>query len=534
MDKIPVTQITESQSSVLESYIPPEDKLYVRLIEGRFQTLRRVVSWPMILMFFALAWVQVDGQPWLFFSFAERKIFLFGLTLSWHDLPIMAGMMIAGACLLFFMAVAWGRVWCGFACPQSVWTWMFIRIEEWAEGKANQRVKNDQLPLKGKRLARRVLKHVLWLAAALFTTITFTGYFIPIRELISDLVMMESSLLVLGWLVSMAALTYLNAGLVREQICLHACPYSRFQAVMFDSDTSTVSYDLNRGEPRRLNRKAERSSAAKQWGKQEEWNKQVTAKTGMENQTVNSQQASQVQPQGVQLQAHTAFDDNLIATSTSSESSSCSPEKKTGDCIDCSICVQVCPVGIDIRDGLQAACIDCGACIDACDEVMVKIGKPIGLIRFASEEELAGGKKKVGIRGLMRPKLAGYATVMACSVVAVLLGFMNTLDLLVEIRRDRLELFTRVDNHTVCNKYNLKVESFDSAIEAVSVSVAGLDNLKLHGEANIDIKENNSAWRSYRVCAPDGAQQARTEIQFIFSTPGSEVRKKTTFLTSSI
>lgn len=493
MDKIPVAQITESAEQAV-SYVPPEDKFYVRLIEGRFQNLRRMISWPLLILFFALVWIQVDGQPWLFFSFAERKIFLFGWIVSWHDLPIMAGLMIAGACLLFFMAVAWGRVWCGFACPQSIWTWMFIRIEQWAEGKANVRAKNDKLPLTGKRLARRILKHVLWLGAALFTTITFTGYFVPVRELIGDLVTLESSVITLGWLISMTSLTYLNAGLVREKICLHACPYSRFQGVMFDTHTRTVSYDLNRGEPRRLNRKA-------------------------------------AQQTGVQYAE--ASNANSSAVSENSSASSCSSAKK-GDCVDCNICVQVCPVGIDIRDGLQAACIDCGACIDACDEVMAKIGKPMGLIRFASEAELAGSSEaKSGLASLFRPKLAGYASVVACSIVAVLFGFMNTLDLLVEVRRDRLQLYTKMDSETVCNNYYLKVEAFDNGINQVQVSVEGLDNLKLHGQPNINMNTDNAAWRTYRVCT-NQAQQPRNEIQFVLSTPDAEVRKKTTFLTSSI
>ncbi|MBB1485548.1 4Fe-4S dicluster domain-containing protein [Oceanospirillum sediminis] len=499
MNKIPVTQIDEAQIEEIRSYYPPEDKFYVRLIEGRFQNLRRLVSWPLLAMFFSLVWIQVDGQPLLFFSFAERTIYLFGLTLSWHDLPIMAGLMIAGACLLFFMAVGWGRVWCGFACPQSIWTWLFIRIEDWAEGKASQRAKNDKLPLTGVRLARRVLKHVLWIATALYTTLTFSGYFVPIQQLIVDLATWEAPLYTVGWVICMAALTYLNAGLVREKICLHACPYSRFQSVMFDKNTQTVTYDVARGEPRRMSRKQRAAMADR-----------TDSVAGADNLAMAAV-------------AHTVHD---VQTREAA--------KSRGDCVDCGICVQVCPVGIDIRDGLQAECIDCGACIDACDGVMEKIGLSKGLIRFASEAELAGNSDgRNGWRAVFRPKLAGYATVMSCAVVAVMLGFMNTIDLLVEVRRDRLELFTRIDDQTVCNNYHLKVESFNQGIDAVTVSVDGLSGVKLHGQKEIDIKENNAAWRSYRVCTSQ-ASVPRTEIQFVFSTPDAEVRKKTTFLTSSI
>lgn len=462
-------------------------KYHVRLIEGQYQKLRRLVSWPMIALFFGLAWVKVDNVPWLFFSFAERKIFLFGTVVSWHDLPIMAGLMIAGACLLFFMAVAWGRVWCGFACPQSIWTWIFIRIEQWTEGKASIRAKNDQLPLTGKRLLRRISKHTLWLATALFTALTFTGYFLPIRELVYDLFTLNSSLMVSGWLFSMTALTYLNAGLVREQICLHACPYSRFQGVMFDSDTRTVSYDAGRGEPRRV-RKAGTAS------------RQNLIATDLSN---------------------PAYDTELRDLSASNITG--------GDCIDCTICVQVCPVGIDIRDGLQAACIDCGACIDACDEVMLKVGKPKGLVRFASEHELAGSKP----RSLFRPKLAGYATVVLCALSAVLYGFMNTTDLLIEVRRDRQTLFTKIDQHTVCNQYNLKVENFDHNQQQISVTVTGLEQLQLHGQSTISTTDDNATWRAYRVCTSQ-AKQANSKIEFVFTSGVKEIRKSTTFLTGSI
>jgi polyferredoxin len=184
MEKIPVVQ----------DYTPPyarDGKFHVRLTEGRFQTLRRLSSWPMIALFFGLVWVQVDGQPWLLFSFAQRQIILFGHALSWHDLPLLAGLMIAGACLLFFMAVAWGRVWCGFACPQSIWTWLFIRIEDFTEGRASERARADGKPLGGARLLRRIAKHLLWIGLSLLTALTFTGYFIPMRELVSDAVQLQ-------------------------------------------------------------------------------------------------------------------------------------------------------------------------------------------------------------------------------------------------------------------------------------------------------------------------------------------------------
>ncbi|MBR9884948.1 MAG: cytochrome c oxidase accessory protein CcoG [Oceanospirillales bacterium] len=450
------------QIPVVQDYTPPfarDGKFHVRLTEGRFQNLRRLSSWPMIALFFGLVWIQVDGQPWLLFSFAQRKLILFGNALSWHDLPLLAGLMIAGACLLFFMAVAWGRVWCGFACPQSIWTWLFIRIEDFTEGRASIRARQEGQPLNAERLLRRVAKHLVWILLATLTAATFTGYFIPIREIVADATQLQLSTAITGWLVIMAGLTYANAGLVREKICLHACPYSRFQGVMFDHDTRTVTYDAGRGEPRANKRNADTNS---------------------------------------------------------------------GDCVDCGLCVQVCPTGIDIRDGLQAACIDCAACIDACDSVMEKIKRPTGLIRFASESQLENKPSP-----LLRPRLAGYGAVMVVAFSAVLYGFTGTTDLLVEVRRDRGALFTQLDEQWICNNYRVKVEAFDPGEASVRISVVGDGVFELYGPANIDLSENNSTWLPYRVCGQD-ITSPNTKLTFNFRGNEVSASKETTFLAKSI
>ncbi|MBV0934832.1 cytochrome c oxidase accessory protein CcoG [Marinobacterium weihaiense] len=453
MEKIPVVQVHAPAST--PGGRSANGKFHVRLTEGRFQNLRRLTTWPLIALFFGLVWVQVDGTPWLLFSFEQRRILLFGTALSWHDLPLLAGVMIAGACLLFFMAVAWGRVWCGFACPQSIWTWLFIRIEDLTEGRARQRAKHDRTGLSTALLLRRSAKHLLWALLALATAITFTGYFIPVREIMNSLLTLQMSPALWGWLLIMAGLTYANAGLVREKICLHACPYSRFQSVMFDADTRTVSYDTQRGEPR----------------------------------------------------AHKRQQDGSV-----------------GDCVDCGVCVQVCPTGIDIRDGLQAACIDCGACIDACDTVMERLDRPRGLIRFASEHQLAKQPTR-----FMRPRLLGYGTAILLACGAVLYGFSATTELLVEIRRDRNALFIQLDEDTFCNTYRVKVESFREDSAPVKVSVRGNRDYILHGPDELNMAEHGSTWLPYRVCA-SGLDSPRSEISFQFESGSIRTEKASTFL----
>ncbi|MCO4787228.1 MAG: cytochrome c oxidase accessory protein CcoG [Marinomonas atlantica] len=350
MQKIPLKDTTVS-----------DGKIYVRLIKGRFQTLRRLISWPMLTAFFLLCWLRIDDVPVLMFSFSTHRILLFGLELSWYDLQLLGGLLIAGATLMFFLSMLAGRVWCGFACPQSVWTWIFIRIEDVVEGKANRRAKQDKQPIKQAHVYRRLLKHALWLVVSVWTALTFTGYFVDLYSLLSQIIHFELPIYLVGWLMTVSAFTYLNAGIVREKICLHACPYSRFQSVMLDQHSKVVSYDVARGEPR-------------------------------------------------------VFKHQLPQAS------------RQGDCVDCTLCVQVCPVGIDIRQGLQAPCINCGACIDACDSVMKKLSKPLGLVRFASESELEGQRYQ-----LLRPRLIGYFSVMSIAFATVAYGFTQTTDLWVHL-----------------------------------------------------------------------------------------------------
>lgn len=432
-----------------------DGKFHVRLTEGRFQNLRRLSSWPMIALFFALAWVQVDGQPWLLFSFEQHRIILFGSAFSWRELPLLSGLLILGATLLFFVAVAYGRIWCGFACPQSIWTWMFIRIEQFTEGKAYQRAKSENAPLSKNRFFRKTAKHSMWLLLALVTAITFTGYFIPIRVILSDLSHLQMSLTMMSWLGIVTGLTYVNAGLVREKICLHACPYSRFQGVMIDPDTKTVSYDNRRGEPRTPKRRAEENS---------------------------------------------------------------------GDCVDCNLCVQVCPTGIDIRDGRQASCIDCAACIDACDSVMTKLTRAKGLIRFASENQLAGSPSPI-----LRPRLYAYGIVLTVLSLLLLNGFSNTQSLAASIQRDRGALFQRVDENTICNNYLVKLEDVSKQHQFVDVSVSHSATFELLGSARIDLSTGDSVWHRYRVCTQT-LDKPRATVTFNFTTPINKISKETTFL----
>ncbi|KXJ51924.1 MAG: iron-sulfur protein [Neptuniibacter sp. Phe_28] len=459
--QIPLVTLHESPP------LPGNGKFHVKLIEGVYQNLRRLVSWPLLGLFFILVWVRINGQPLIMFDVNAHRIFLFGAELSWYDLPILAGMMICGASLLFFMAVGWGRVWCGFACPQSIWTWLFIRIEEMVEGRAAKRAQLEQGSLRSLTLVKRMVKHSLWLLLSFATALTFSSYFVPIDLLIADLIQLDLSLFGLSWLIIMSLLTYANAGLVREKVCLHMCPYSRFQGVMFDDKTYTVTYDRARGEPRSHLR-----------GKDE----------------------------------------------------------TQGDCVDCSICVQVCPTGIDIRDGLQAACIDCAACIDACDTVMVKLGKETGLIGFYSEQSLTDRAPKNNrftprVKTILRPRLLGYFCIFITTLLAVSYALQTKTELIIEVARDRGALYQIINGH-VCNHYQIELEAFSPQLTQLSIAVDSslpLGTLALIGPEHIDLFDQNTSTH-YTVCAPNAQLPSKMDIAFTFTSGAFSASKNSTFL----
>jgi len=475
MENIPVIRLDtahrqacsaqQTDATIVTGNAQVNGKFYVRLTSGFYQNLRRYISWPLIALFFTAVWLPWGNHPLLLFSFTERRIFLGPLQLSWYDLPLLAGLLISAATLLFFTAVAFGRVWCGFACPQSIWSWIFIRIEDWTEGDARQRRRQENNDGRDMNFwLRRVSKHVLWLLVALATAVTFTGYFVPAQDLVATLAELNIASAAWVWVLTMAGLTYLNAGLVREKICQHACPYSRFQSVMFDADTRSVSYDRKRGEPRSVHVKKSGGNSS------------------------------------------------------------------GGDCVDCTLCVQVCPAGIDIRNGLQLACIDCGACIDACDKVMNKTGKATGLIRFASENQLSGRASPI-----LRPKLLSYFAVVMVSASAVAWGFSQSSGLLVEVARQRGQLYTERPDNTVCNDIRIKAEGFVQGEQLVQVAVKAEQsefrhNFELIGPGNINLRDTQGQWSNYRVCALDTEQHA-TELAFEFTLGNETVEKPFKFMT---
>ena len=447
-----------------------EDKIHPRSVDGFFARWRWALVALTQLVFYGLPWLTWGDRPAVLFDLASRRFYVFGLVLYPQDFVYLTALLLISAYALFLFTAVAGRVWCGYACPQTVYTEIFVRIEHWFEGDRNARLKLDKAPWSFNKLWRKGGKQLAWIALALFTGLSFVGYFTPIRELMT---------LSLGgweafWVLFYGFATYGNAGYMREQVCKYMCPYARFQSAMFDRDTLIVTYDPARGEPR--GRNAERSKKGE-------------------------------------------------ARSTA-----------VGDCIDCSLCVQVCPTGIDIRKGLQYECISCAACIDVCDGVMDKMGTPRGLIRYDTENGMAGQLTRAQRwRRIFRPRVLIYGSLLLALSTAVLWSLLSRHDFRVDIVRDRATLARQVEAGWIENLYRLQLMNATEAPLQLSVEADGLPGLQLSRATTVTLAPAEARWVTVALRLPPaaasqlkpGAQPMRWVVR---SAAGDSVAEKSTFV----
>jgi cytochrome c oxidase accessory protein FixG len=387
-----------------------EKKIHPREVDGRFQRLRHLAAFVLLGLFYLAPWLRWDGRQAVLFDLPARKFYVLGLAFWPQDFVYLALLLvIAGVSLFFFTALA-GRLWCGYACPQTVWTEVFVAIERWAEGDRNAQMKLAKAPWSPDKARKRALKHSAWFLLALWTGFTFVGFFTPVRELADRAWPFAWSGWEAFWVLFYALATWGNAGVLREQVCKYMCPYARFQSAMFDADTLVIAYDAGRGEPRGARKRG-------------------------------------VEPATLAL----------------------------GDCIDCTICVQVCPTGIDIRNGLQYECIACGACIDACDSVMDKMGYARGLVRYTSENAAAGRPSR-----LLRPRVWIYGALLAALVAGTATAIALRQPLIVDAMRDRA-LYRIAADGVVENTYTLRVINKDSRPHDYVLGLASTAPLAIAG-----------------------------------------------------
>jgi cytochrome c oxidase accessory protein FixG len=426
-------------SPVSQSLYAAQEKIYPREVSGKFARLREIAMVALLGAYYAAAWVTWDGRQALLFDLPARKFYIFGLVLWPQDFFLLSWLLIMAALSLFFFTALAGRLWCGYACPQTVWTEAYLLMERITEGRGAARRKLDQAPWSANKVWRKTAKQTLWIAFSLWTGFTFVGYFTPIRELGYEVVTASLGGWELFWILFYGFATYGNAGYMREQVCKYMCPYARFQSAMFDRDTLVISYDERRGEPRGSR---PRGSDPKAFG--------------------------------------------------------------LGDCIDCTMCVQVCPTGIDIRKGLQYECIACAACIDACDGVMDKMKSPRGLIRYATQHSIEGSKTHI-----LRPRVIIYAALLGTLAVAFLAVLFLRTPLELDVIRDRNALYRESRPGIIENVYTLRIINKDAAPHTFDLTVAGLPTVQRELDVpSLDVPPQEIRTVAARVLIEDGAVQS--------------------------
>jgi cytochrome c oxidase accessory protein FixG len=448
-----------------------QKKIYARAVSGWFAGWRWALVLATQLVFYGLPWLNWNARQAVLFDLAARRFYIFGLVLYPQDFIYLTAILVISAYALFLFTAVAGRLWCGYACPQTVYTEIFMWVERRFEGDRMARMKLDAGPWTFNRLWRKAGKQGAWIVIGLWTGISFVGYFTPIRELLPAVLMLSLGPWEWFWVLFYGFATYGNAGYMREQVCKYMCPYARFQSAMFDHDTLIISYDGVRGDPRGTR------------------SRKLSARS-----------------QGV------------------------------GDCIDCGLCVQVCPTGIDIRDGLQYECIGCTACIDVCNGVMDKMKYPRGLIRYATQngldKQLTRGQM---LRGVFRPRVLVYSAILWVVIGALGLSLWLRSPFRVDVVRDRTSLARIVDNGQIENLYRLQVMNATEMPQRYRVSVAGLPGLHVEGRDEIDVGPAEARWLTVIARAPPevatqaapGAHPIQFRVERISDRPAVTTEKST-------
>ena len=467
---IPITPVASDVSSEGEivSLFEAQKKIYPRSISGLFARWRWAMVFLTQLVFYGLPWLEWGQRQMVLFDLEARRFYIFGLVLYPQDFIYLTGLLIISAMSLFLFTAVAGRLWCGFACPQTVYTEMFMWIEHKIEGDRSARLRLDKSPWSFEKFRKKSLKHIVWLVVALWTGFTFVGYFVPIRELGSELLVLSGGWQVF-WVLFYGFATYGNAGFMREQVCKYMCPYARFQSAMFDSDTLIVTYDVERGERR-----------------------------GPRNKSVDYK------------------------------------AKGLGDCIDCTLCVQVCPVGIDIRNGLQYECIGCGLCVDACNTVMEKMQYPKGLIRYSTQNAVANRWSQSQIlQRVLRPRVLIYSAALLVLCIGMLVSLSLRTPLKVDVVRDRAALSRIVAGGKLENIYRLQIMNATEGEQLYRIGARGLDALEVASDTDVTISAADSRWVAVRLQIPYGAAEPGSHVVYFDVQAvgtGAHVTEKSVFL----
>ncbi len=462
-------ELPADADEVMVSLYQAQKKIYPRSVSGLFSQWRWVMVWITQLVFYGIPWLQWGERQAVLFDLGARRFYIFNLVLYPQDFIYLTGILVISAYSLFLFTAVAGRLWCGYACPQTVYTEMFLWLEKLAEGDRSARMRRDEGPWSFDKISRKFAKHFMWLTLAFWTGLTFVGYFTPIHQLAGELLALQMTSWEAFWTIFYGFATYGNAGFMREQVCKYMCPYARFQSAMFDKDTLIVTYDAERGENR-------------------------------------GPRARKADPKALGL----------------------------GDCVDCSLCVQVCPTGIDIRNGLQYECIGCGACADVCDTVMDKMGYARGLVRYSTEHAVKEHWSRGDIiRHVFRPRVMIYSAILALIVVGMAVSLILRSPFKVDVVRDRGSLARIAEGGNIENVYRLQIMNATEATQRFKISATGLPGLAVASEEAVTIESTQSRWVPVRLQVPYGSSAGGSHpIEFVVDDldSGERVVEKAVFL----
>lgn len=443
-------ETTVPLEEVVFSLYQSQGKIYPKSVSGIFNNWRWIMVWLTQLFYYGVPWLEWGNRQAMLFDLETKRFFIFGLVFNPQDLIYLSFLLIISALSLFLFTAVAGRLWCGYTCPQTVYTEIFLWIENKIEGDRNVRMKLDQAGVSAHKLSRKAMKHAVWLMFAFVTGFTFVGYFTPIRELFSSMIHLSLGPWETFWVFFYGFATYGNAGFMREQVCKYMCPYARFQSAMFDNDTLIVTYDETRGEPRGIRSKKAGESS------------------------------------------------NL------------------GACVDCGLCVQVCPTGIDIRNGLQYECIGCGACADACDIVMDKWGFERGLVKYSTQNGMTNRwSRQQMIQRVLRPRVLIYTAVLALLIIGLSVSLYLKSTFRVDVMQDRAAISRITDDNMLENVYRIKIMNNAENAQRYQINVLGDARLNAEfeetetkpiGDAKYEVEIAAGAVRTIilELKAPDG------------------------------
>lgn len=467
LKSIPIKAVPSSE--VQQSLYAARKKIYPRALTGWFARWRWVLVWFTQILFYGLPWINWNDRQAVLFDLGARKFHIFGLIFWPQDFIYLAVLLVISALSLFLFTALAGRLFCGYACPQTVYTEIFMWIERKIEGDRAARMRLDAAPLSLRKVGLKSAKHLTWGAVALWTGFTFVGYFTPVRTLTQEVATFALGPWQTFWIFFYGFATYGFAGWMREQVCKYMCPYARFQSAMFDKDTLIITYDTERGEPRGARGKKADYKAL-----------------GL------------------------------------------------GSCVDCNICVQVCPTGIDIRNGLQYECIACAACVDSCNQVMEKLGYEKGLIRYTTQTALENKLDRRAIwRRVLRPRTLIYTSILGLIIFSAALALTLRLPLKVDVLRDR-GMPRVMEDGAIENVYKLQVMNTDERGHQYIIEVDGLKGVAVTSDRTFEVDAATTRAIPVRVQMQPGQEPAGSHsLRFIIrdqQDTGVSVNEKAVFL----